>query len=135
MSLIEVQWDPTQRQLRQFGVICLFALPLIAWIWGARTQTIGILAGIGLALAVLGYVLPALVKPVFVGLTLITLPIGLVIGEIAMLLIYFGMFLPLSLMFRLVGRDALQVKTNRSASTYWHLKKQPKDTASYYHQS
>ena len=135
MTLLEVQWNPTQRQLRQFGVICFFALPLIAWFWGASTQTIGILAGIGLVLAILGYVLPALVKPVFVGLTLITLPIGLVIGEIAMLLIYFGMFLPLSILFRLVGRDALQVKTNKSARTYWQAKKQPKDTASYFHQS
>ncbi len=135
MSLIEVQWNPTKRQLRQFGVICFFALPLIAWIWGASTQTIGILAGIGLVMALMGYLIPVLVKPIFVGLTLITLPIGLVIGEIAMLLIYFGMFLPLSIMFRLVGRDALQVKTNRSASTYWQTKKQPKDTASYFHQS
>lgn len=134
MSLIEVQWNPTQRQLRQFGVICLFALPLIAWLWGGSSQLIGILAGIGLVMAVLGYLLPAVVKPLFIGLTLVTLPIGLVLGEIATLLIFFGMFLPLGLLFRLVGRDALQVKINKSAKTYWHVKKQPKDTASYFHQ-
>ena len=29
MSLIEINWSPSLKQLRQFGVLCLVALPLL----------------------------------------------------------------------------------------------------------
>ena len=78
MKLVEINWSPTHRQLRQFGVVCLIALPLIAWIWGAGFQLIGTFAGIGLAIAAVGMVLPAALKYLFIGLSVIAIPIGLV---------------------------------------------------------
>jgi hypothetical protein len=134
MALLEIQWKPTSRQLRQFGIICMFALPFITWLWGGSLSTVGILAAIGVGLAVIGLVAPVLLKPLFIALTLITLPIGLVVGEIAMAFIYFGMILPFGIVFRLVGRDALQLKRDKM-ETHWRPKKQPKDMASYFHQS
>ena len=135
MALIDIQWKPTHRQLRQFGVIALVALPLVGWIWGAGSSVLVALGLIGLAIAAAGFVYPKLIQPIFVGLMLIATPIGLVIGELAMLLMYFGMFLPLGLFFRLVGRDALALKLDPDAKTYWSEKKQPSDVRSYYRQS
>ncbi len=135
MKLIEANWNPTSRQLCQFGVICAFALPLIGWLWGATSTVLGGLAGTGIVLAILGLTVPVVVKPVFVLLMLVAMPIGLVIGELAMLIIYFGVFLPIGFGFRLIGRDALQLTLDRDAETYWQPKRQPKDVASYYRQS
>ena len=135
MKLIDANWKPTDRQLRQFGVICLIALPLVGYMWGAGTLVIGILAAVGLILAVTGIVVPRAVKPVFLALMIITVPIGIVIGELAMLLIYFGVFLPMGLVFRLLKRDALQRKFDRHATTYWQAKSQPTSAARYYRQS
>ena len=135
MKLVEINWHPTDRQLRQFGFICLIALPLLGWIWGASTNLIGILAVFGLAAAVAGMALPATLKPVFLVLTLVATPIGMVIGEMAMILIYFVCFLPFALAFRFLKRDALKLRPNRDATTYWEAKKQPTDLASYYRQS
>ena len=135
MKLVEINWRPTERQLRQFGVVCLFALPAIGWIWGAGTGTIAILSVVGLVLTVIGLVAPTVLKPVFLALTIVAMPIGIVIGELAMLMIFFGVFLPLGLVFRIAGRDALQLRVDRASESYWEAKRKPASIASYYRQS
>ena len=136
MKLVEMNWNPSDRQLRQFGVIALVALPLLGGLWGDwNPTTIGITAAIGAALAVVGWVYPRGLKPVFVGLTLVTIPIGLVVSELAMAVVFFGLIVPTGLVFRLVGRDALQRKLDREADSYWQPKKQPRDAAAYLRQS
>ncbi len=135
MALVEVNWQPTDRQLRQFGCLCLFALPLVAWLWSASLTVIGCCAIAGLVLALASWIYPAAVAPVFIGLMLVTTPIGIVIGEFAMLMIYLAVFLPIGLLFRLLGRDRLQLKKERQAESYWTTKKRPTSVASYYRQS
>src|SRR3954462_14511528 len=135
MKLVEVNWNPTSRQLRQFAAICLAALPLLGWIWGGSGHMIGLLAVAGCAIGLVGVFAPAAIKPIFIALTVITLPIGMVIGELTLLIVFFGVLLPLGLFFRLIKRDALQLKLERTGSTHWQPKKQPSGLASYYRQS
>jgi len=135
MKLIEFNWHPTDRQLRQFGAICLIALPAVGWIWGGGATTVATLGVIGLLLAITGMVLPTVLKPVFLGLTIVATPFGMVISELAMLMIYFGVFLPLGLVFRIAKRDSLQLRLDGDKDSYWEVKKQPANIASYYRQS
>ena len=93
------------------------------------------LALIGLVLASAGMAVPTILKPIFLALTFVATPIGMVIGELAMLLVYFGVFLPFGLVFRAVKRDVLQLRLNRNKTTYWQAKKPPTNVASYYRQS
>lgn len=77
-------------------------------------------AGIVAGLVVLGsWFAPSLVKPLYVALMLVTLPIGLLVGEAALMAIYVGVFLPIGILFRLMRRDALQRTIDRSAVSYW----------------
>jgi hypothetical protein len=135
MKLVSINWHPTQAQLRQFSVIGALLLPLIGWLWGADEFVVKCLVGAGLVIVIAGIAIPAVVKPLFVLLTIATIPIGLVVGELAMLLIYFGVFLPIGLLFRAAGRDALQRRFDNSQKSYWQAKKQPHDIASYFRQS
>jgi hypothetical protein len=135
MKLVEINWNPSERQLRQFGIICLFALPLVGWFWGGGPVIVGWLGVIGLAFAFAGVVLPKTLKPCFLALTFVAAPIGVVSGELAMLLIYVAVFLPIGIVFRCVGRDALRLKADRQATTYWQVKNQSGSVASYYRQS
>lgn len=135
MKLIEINWQPTDRQLRQFGMVCFLALPTIAWFWGGSTPIIAMLAVIGLLCATAGVLYPQALKPFFLALTLVATPIGIVIGELVMLTIYFGVFLPLSLLFRISQRDSLGLLIVRNQDSYWEVKKKPRDVASYYRQS
>jgi hypothetical protein len=135
MRLVEVVWKPTDRQLRQFAMTLLVALPLLGWLWRLDAQSIAILAGVGVALAGLGFLSAPALKPVFIGLSLITLPIGLVIGELVLALVFFGVIWPLAAFFRFVGRDVLQRKLEPGALSYWQPKSQPAGTGSYFTQS
>ncbi|MEQ9407222.1 MAG: hypothetical protein RIK87_05825 [Fuerstiella sp.] len=135
MKLIEFNLQPTDRQLRQFGLIFLVAAPALAWLWGANTTTITTLALVGLLLAVVAIASPTVLKPLFLALTIVATPIGMVIGELAMLTIYFLLFLPFGLAFRISKRDSLQLRIDKNKDTYWQPKKQPVEIASYYRQS
>jgi len=145
MSLIDMQWRPGDRQLRQFGLIALFALPLAGWLFSGKpwpadmtprqVTVLEILAGLGVVAAGVALVRPQLLRWPFVIATLVALPIGLVVGEVVLLLIYFVVFLPVSLVFRLMGRDAMERGINRGAATYWQPKAPPAGPESYFRQS
>jgi hypothetical protein len=135
MALIEFNRNPTDRQLRQFGSICIFALPLLTWLWTRNTSWAGYAGIFGTILCGTGLLLPKLLKPVFLGLTIVTMPIGLVVGELAMLTIYLGLFLPMAIVFRLIGRDSLDRRSDKNPETFWKARQQPGSTRSYFRQS
>ncbi len=135
MKLVEINWNPTDRQLRQFGVICLFALPFLGWLWIGSPLVVGVAAIVGLLIGITGWIRPNAIKPMFFALTLIATPIGMVVGELAMFLIYVGVFLPIGIAFKIARRDALDRQFDRQATTYWQPRKQPRSAESYYHQS
>ncbi len=134
MALIEINWQPTDRQLRQFALIGSIGLPAIGWFWGVGSTAMITLAAIGVCLAVVGWLLPMAVKPLFLALTLIATPIGIAVGELAMLAIYFGLFVPLGCLFRLSKKEAMQLRLDHSRESYWEPKKRPTDVGSYYRQ-
>ena len=135
MALVDVNWTPNHRQLRQFGWLCMVMLPLLGWIWGAGGQLIGWLTATGLLLAMAGQAAPSVLRPFFLLLSVIAMPIGLVVGELAMLAVYFGVFLPIGLCFRLCKRDALQRSVRVETGSYWQEKHQPDSVSHYYRQS
>jgi hypothetical protein len=133
--MIDLNWSPTTRQLRQFGLISFVALPLLAWLWGGSWTLIGILSGIGAVAALLGFVFPAALKPAYLAMSLVAAPIGIVVGELALLLVFFGVLLPIGIVFRLLRRDPLRREFDRSAETYFQPKRQPDSAARYHRQS
>lgn len=135
MKLIQINRDPSDRQLRQFGLIALVALPAVTWFWiGGNVPLIAGMGAAGALLAGVGWFRPQALRPIFVGLCYLFLPIGLVVGELALLTIYLTVFAPMGLLFRLFGRDRLHRSFEPSASTYWQEKRQPGGAASYLRQ-
>ena len=134
-KLIDIQWQPTDRQLRQFGLIALVALPLAGGLWGRGAA--GVIAGtaaLGAACAAAGLLRPRWLKPLFVGLSIVAAPVGLVVGELSMALIFFGVFLPIALVFRVLRRDALGLKMERWQPSFWEAKPPAKGPESYFRQ-
>lgn len=143
--MIDLNWNPSTKQLRQFGLAAFVLAPLAVWIatgatrpadWTTDQQTLfATVAGAGAVIAALSLIAPALVKPIFIALSVIAFPIGLVVSECILLIIYVFVFTPVSLIFRLMKRDALDRTLNRSAKSYWQPKTQPADVTSYFRQS
>ncbi len=134
MAVFRINTKPSNRQLRQFGLLCIVLLPVITWIWGGSSSTIGAAALIGAGLGLLGILAPGALKPVFVGLVLISFPIGLIIGELILLMIFVGVFLPMALLFRIIGRDVLQRRMSAESETFWVPRSAPSNVRRYFQQ-
>lgn len=135
MKLLDFNWTPTDRQLKQFGCICAAFLPLVAWIWSRSVQVMLGGVGIGMVIAIVGLVIPKFLKPLFVAFSMLTFPIGLALSELSLLFFYFAILVPIGIVFRIQKRDAMKLKVDRKSTSYWELKKQPKSPSSYYRQS
>jgi hypothetical protein len=92
----------------------------------------GLLAAIGLLMAALALVYPRGLRPIFVSLALGAFPIGWVVSELALLVLFFAVVLPIGLILRALGHDPLDRRLDRQASSYWQRKKPPGGVASYF---
>ncbi len=133
--MLTVNWQPSSRQLRQFVCLASIALPFTAWMWSLSNATVLSLGAAGSCLAAIGLVWPKLANPVYLATTAITFPIGILLSEFVLLLIFLLTFIPLGLVFRLNGRNRLKLSFDTLCDSYWEDKKQPRSVASYYHQS
>ena len=136
--MIAVQWNPSTKQLRQFAGIWFQAFcGLVGYSIGHKTGhwsevKIGwILAGL---LSVGGLFLPALIRPIFVGLILLTFPIGWVVSHLLLGLIFYGVVTPIGLILRMSGHDPLQLK-KPSGNSVWKTSVGKTDATRYLHQS
>lgn len=146
MSMIRIDWSPPRRTLRSFGIICLVGFPLLALMAcfrvmafaalpeSAVTSTATVLATIGVLSGLLALIAPIALRPLYLGLSIIALPIGLVVSNTLLILLYYLVLTPIALVFKLIGRDSMHRTLNRSASTYWIERKPPADTKRYFRQ-
>ena len=136
--MIEIKWDPTTRELRQFagiwfpGFFILVggyvlhrtgSLPWAATIWAAA-----------FTVSAVGYAVPAFMRWVFVGMTLLAFPIGWVVSHVMLATIFFLVITPLGLVVRLLRGDLLQQQFDRSATSYWLPREPARDPARYFKQ-
>lgn len=126
------------RVVRQFGALGALLLGgLAARDFFARADAV---RGSWLALAavtvvVAGWLRPGTIRPVFTAAMAITTPIRIVVSNVLLGVMYYGIFTPLALLFRLIGRDALARRRRAGAATYWVPKPRPADMKSYFRQS
>ena len=138
MSLAEINWHPSRKELRVFAIIALIAAALIALLlWrfrGLGIQWTAVIFSLGMAILVSSLLSLRLTRVIYLGFILVTLPIGLLVSFLLLAIFYFGILTPLALMFRLIGRDTLHRKFDRDAESYWITHRQPNNLDRYYNQ-
>ncbi|MFO0974062.1 MAG: SxtJ family membrane protein [Phycisphaerae bacterium] len=145
-NLIKMDWKPSTSQLRQFGWIGLVAFAALGGLvfWkhrffialspdAARTTATVLWALAGFC-GLFAAAAPVVLRPLYVGLMVVSYPIGLVVSNVVLGLIYFGVFTPLALVFRLIGRDALQRRYLPAAPSYWEARTPVTDSRRYFRQ-
>ena len=134
---IQSLFKPADRMLRQFAAIWVVFFAAIAarqeFHHHRRVLAI-VLAILALTIGPLGMVWPRIIKPIFVGWMVLAYPIGWVVSRIVLGVIFYGLFTPLAWVFRRIGRDALRLKPQPSAATYWCEKPGAIDQAQYLRQ-
>ena len=86
--------------------------------WGVSPSDVIALTIVGMFLASVGMAWPKLLWPIYFALTIIGALVGALLGEAALLCVFFGLFLPISLALRLFGRAALELNRDNAISTY-----------------
>jgi saxitoxin biosynthesis operon SxtJ-like protein len=120
--LLKINKNPSPKELRQFGwtLVIGFALLGGAFFWKAKWHAAYGLWGIGVTLGILAILLPPVAKPLYklwMGWAWI---MGTVVSRVILALLFFGVLTPVALFFRVLKRDALRLKRDPAAGTYWH---------------
>ena len=137
MQWSDISLTPSSRTLRQFaGLWTAFFGGLACWQGLAREHTTlaVVLGALAITIGPLGLVWPQTVRLIYVGWTVLVFPVGWLVLRIIMAALFYGVFTPIALVFRLSGRDALGRSPGNDASTYWTRKPMPRDARSYFRQ-
>ena len=123
--------------LRQFAAMWIVFFGGIA----ARQQFVlhrpipaAILAVLAVTVGPMGLAWPRAIRPVFVGWMTLAYPIGWVVSRTVLGVAFYFLFTPVAWVFRLIGRDALELKSQPAATTYWHSKPTVTDKSAYLRQ-
>jgi hypothetical protein len=147
MPLIHIDWRPGRRQLRDFGLVAVVAFAgLGAWAFvrhgivgidlpppTARTVAYALWTLAGLC-GVLALTAPAALRPLFVALTVVGFPIGYVVSHAVLAFLFYGVLTPIGLVFRLMGRDAMERRFDASRASYWQPRERVTDPQRYFKQ-
>jgi len=137
MRWSDIQFDPARKTVRQFtGLWLAFFAALAIWHGLVRGRTVlalvlGLLALVG---GLLGLIRPEWMRFIYVGWLVLAFPIGWTISQVMLATMFFGLFAPIGLVFRFLGRDPLQRTRQPELKSYWTPKPAPADLRSYFKQ-
>jgi saxitoxin biosynthesis operon SxtJ-like protein len=137
MQWSDIQFRPPAKTLRQFAVLWLACFGgLAAWegLVRGHSTLAAIFAAAALTIGPLGLLQPQAVRPIYVGWMVLAFPIGWTISQAILALMFYGLFTPIGLFFRLVGRDPLHRAQRPGLETYWNPKATPADPRRYFKQ-
>lgn len=125
----------TLRWFAAFGALLLTAAAVRQFFGGAEQVVPLVLLGLAGVVGVVGAVCPWLLRPVFVGWLVLVYPIGWLTSHLILAVLFYCIFTPLGLLFKLIGRDALARRYRPDQDTYWVAKPAAADVRSYFRQS
>ena len=145
-SVIDLNLKPEAKTLRQFGWIALVGFGFVAalaWyeklifsfgLGDARPIVAGGFAALAGISAFFSLVYPKANWPIYVGLAILTFPIGFVLSYLIMATLFYLIITPVGLLLRLTKTDPMNRKLLPEAETYWVDAGPPRPSESYFKQ-
>src|SRR5438045_5405348 len=121
---------PDRKTLRQFAwgwVIFFGALAICKFAIQHHTQAAMWLAITAVGVLALNWFVPVVFRWIFVVWMVAAFPIGWVVSQVALALMFYCIITPVALIFRMTGRDRLRRFKPANATTYWIPKEMPTD--------
>ena len=138
MSMIEINWNPSKKVLRDFGIIALVATIILSillfFLKHVAIQWLSIIVGFGIFIFLSSLLSLKLTKIIYLSMVLATFPIGFVVSHVILSIFYFLIITPVGLVFRLAGKDPLHRKFDYAAKSYWLKRQSPDKLDRYFHQ-
>jgi hypothetical protein len=136
MTWSQIPKDPPARILRQFSAawVLVFGLLAATQLWrhhhGPAASALGAVAALG----IVGLAYPALMRWVFVAASIAAFPIGWVVTQLILGVLFYLVLTPLALFFRIKGRDALKLRRPTPGAPLWETRGPASDPARYLRQ-
>ncbi len=122
-----------KKQLREFGwVVGGVLLAIGGWLWYKENSAWMYLVEIGGALVALGTVIPIVLIPfqkVWMGIAVV---LGFIMSRVILFLLYYVVFTAIGLTTRIMGKDLLDRKLDRSAKSYWNIREKTEEDKKRY---
>lgn len=133
MRFSDIDRTPSRRTLRQFAALWIvFFGGMAAWKAAAGSTKLGYtLAALALTVGGIGLASPRTVRSIYIGWMILAFPVGWLISRVVLCAVYFVVFLPIGVWFRLIGRDPLALK-RPAGETYWTEKPSAEDASRYF---
>ena len=136
MALIDINKDPSKGELLFFGALFPAFFGVIgALVWYlAESMVIAQIAwGVAAVVSVVFFVVKPLRVPIYLGWIYLTFPIGWTLSHLLMLVTYYLVLTPFALVFRVIGRDPMKRRFDRSAASYF-VAHEAAETSRYFKQ-
>jgi hypothetical protein len=138
MALLEINWKPSRKELRQFAAIWFpLACAVICWLLYKATKSWhapAVFSGIAAILCVLANFSLEFSHRLYVAWMVAAFPIGWTVSHLLMGLIYYLLITPMGLLMRLCGRDSMGRRFDPARDSYWVPHSTPKDKQQYFRQ-
>jgi Saxitoxin biosynthesis operon protein SxtJ len=135
--MIEVNWNPSERQLRYFAGIWFPAFFVViqsfmyyraaafipVWVWS-----------LVILVSVSGLIRPSVARPVYLTWMWAAYPIGWTVSSLMMLSVFFLLITPVGFIMRLFGYDPMNRRFDRTVNSYWTPHQSGPDTSDYFRQ-
>ena len=134
--MIEIRHDPSDRDLRFFGLALLAFFALLGGILRYHLGPNPVSKGLwitGAVVVALYYVIPGLRRPVFLGWSYITYPLGWFLSFLVLLLTYYLVLTPIGWLRRLARGDPLARTPDADRASYWE-ERESSDSDRYFRQ-
>lgn len=126
----EINWKPDAKELRKFAWSLIIGFPCIALVFflakwmKTHTQPDATfflqLGGIGALVGLVCMLIPIIARPLYYVWYTLAACIGIVMANLLFAVMFYGLFAPMGLFMRLIGRDPLKLHWQKeAASTYW----------------
>jgi hypothetical protein len=125
------------RRLRQFAVLWILFTLGLAIRYSSLTRPLNaviVAGGLAVFLGVAGWLQPVIIRPLYVGWMIVVTPINWLVSHLVLAGLFFGLFTPIGLLLRVLGRDALNLKDQPSARSLWIPKSISSDPKNYLNQ-
>ena len=122
MAVLDINWNPSNKQLRQFSLLLAALLVgLAGWLaWHSHSALV--VGGVGtaaVAAGLVGVLHPGLMRVVYVVWMAAAFPIGWVVSHLLLAAIYYLVITPIGVIMRMCGYDPVRRRFDRQAKTYW----------------
>ncbi|QDU38262.1 hypothetical protein Mal4_25890 [Maioricimonas rarisocia] len=137
MALVEINRNPSTKDLRVFAVLQIIFFSVVAWIVYSRTGSTTaavLIVTISAAVGLFGLVVPSRLRLVYVGWMMAVFPIGWLISHAVLVITYYLVLTPIGLILRMRGYDPLGQKFDPDTATYWNDRPPARDAKDYYRQ-